>query len=59
MELNRLVTFVVLLMVFLLQMEPACSEWYLGGYGGYSAAQPLKDATMNNYGQTFGSERYG
>lgn len=56
---NRLVTFVVLLMVFLLQVEPARSEWYLGGYGGYSAAQPLKDATMNNYGQTFAVNRIG
>ena len=58
-ELNRLVTFVVLLMVLLLQVELARSEWYLGGYGGYSAAQPLKDATMNNYGQTFAVNRIG
>lgn len=58
-ELNRLVTFVVLVLVFLLQVESARSEWYLGGYGGYSAAQPLKDATMNNYGQTSAVNRYG
>jgi hypothetical protein len=57
--LNRFVTFVVLVMVFLLQVESARSEWYLGGYGGYSAAQPLKDATMNNYGQTSALNLYG
>jgi len=27
-----------------------CAEWYLGAYGGYSAAQSLKDVTMNNFG---------
>jgi hypothetical protein len=58
-KLNRLVTFGVLVLVFLLQVEPARSEWYLGGYGGYSAAQPLKDVTMNNYGQTSAVNRYG
>ena len=56
---NRLVIFVVLLLVFLLQVEPARSEWYLGGYGGYSAAQPLKDVTMNNYGYNSAVNRYG
>jgi outer membrane protein W len=58
-ELNRLVTFVVLVLVLSLQAESARSEWYLGGYGGYSAAQPLKDATMNNYGQTQAVNLYG
>jgi hypothetical protein len=58
-ELNRLVTYGVLVMVFLLQVEPARSEWYLSGYGGYSAAQPLKDVTMNNYGYTSAVNRYG
>ena len=51
-ELNRLVTFVVLIMVSLLQVNQAYSEWYLSGYGGFNAAQPLKDVTMNNYGYT-------
>jgi hypothetical protein len=46
-------------MVLLLQVEPARSEWYLSGYGGYSAAQPLKDVTMNNHGQTLAVNRYG
>jgi hypothetical protein len=46
-------------MAFLLQMESARSEWYLGGYGGYSAAQPLKDATMNNYGYNQAVNAYG
>jgi opacity protein-like surface antigen len=60
--LNRLVTlvtYIVLVMVFLLQVEPAHSEWYLSGYGGYSAAQPLKDVTMNNFGNTSAVNRYG
>jgi len=60
--LNRLVThatYVVLVLVFLLQVEPARSEWYLSGYGGYSAAQPLKDVTMNNHGYTSAVSRYG
>ena len=56
---NRLVTFAVLALVFLLQVEPARSEWYLSGYGGYSAAQPLTDVTMNNYGYTSAANRYG
>ncbi len=56
---NRLVTIGVLVLVFLLQVEPARSEWYLGGYGGYSAAQPLKDVTMNNYGYNLAVNRYG
>lgn len=56
---NRLVKYVVLLMVFLFQVEPARSEWYLSGYGGYSAAQPLKDVTMNTHGQTSAVNRYG
>ena len=37
-------------MVVLLQVELARSEWYLSGYGGYSAAQPLTDVTMNDFG---------
>ena len=62
MELNRLVTgaaYVVLVLVILLQVEPARSEWYLSGYGGHSAAQPLKDVTMNNYGYNSAVNRYG
>lgn len=55
---SRLVTSVVLVMIFLLQVEPARSEWYVSGYGGYSAAQPLKDVTMDNFGQTSAVERY-
>jgi hypothetical protein len=31
----------------------------LGGYGGYSAAQPLKDVTMNNYGYNNAVNLYG
>ena len=58
-RLVTLVTYVVLVMVFLLQVEPARSEWYLSGYGGYSAAQPLKDVTMNNFGNTSAVHRYG
>jgi hypothetical protein len=50
---------VVFVIVFLLQVEPARSEWYLSGYGGYSAAQPLTDVTMNNYGYTSAVSRYG
>jgi hypothetical protein len=60
--LTRLVTLVtcgVLVLVFLLQVEPVRSEWYLGGYGGYSAAQPLKDVTMNNYGYNSAVNQYG
>lgn len=56
---NRLVTSVLLLMVFLLQIEPAHSEWYVSGYGGYSAAQPLNDVTMNNFGFRSAVNRYG
>lgn len=57
-ELNRLVAYVVLMMAFLCQVESARSEWYLSGYGGYSAAQPLSDATMNTFGQTSAENRY-
>lgn len=46
-------------MVLLLQVDPVRSEWYLSGYGGYSAAQPLTDVTMNNYGYTSAVNRYG
>lgn len=56
---NRLVTYVVLVMVFLLQVDTVRSEWYLSGYGGYSAPQPLTDVTMNNYGYTSAATRYG
>jgi opacity protein-like surface antigen len=28
----------------------AAAEWYVGGYGGYSWPQSLKDVTMNNFG---------
>lgn len=56
---TRLITYVVLVMVFLCQVESARSEWYLSGYGGYSAAQPLADATMNTFGQTSAVNRYG
>jgi outer membrane protein W len=56
---NRLVIYVVLIMIFLCQTESARSEWYLGGYGGYSAAQPLADATMNSYGERVAVDRYG
>ncbi len=55
---NRFVTSVLLLMVFLLQIEPAHSEWYVSGYGGYSAAQPLNDVTMNNFGLRSAVTRY-
>ena len=55
---NRFVTSVVLVMVCLLQVEPARSEWYVSGYGGYSAAQPLKDVTMDKFGQTSAMDRY-
>jgi len=57
--LNRLVIYFFLLTVVLLQADLARSEWYLGGYGGYSAAQPLKDATMNNYGYNQAVNLYG
>lgn len=56
---NRLVTYVVLVMVFLLQVESARSEWYLSGYGGFSAPQSLKDVTMNNFGYTSAVNRTG
>lgn len=56
---NRFVIYFFLLTVVLLQADLARSEWYLGGYGGYSAAQPLKDATMNNYGYNQAVIRYG
>ena len=46
-------------MVYLLQVEPARSEWYLGGYGGVSAPQSLKDVTMDTYGERLAVNRYG
>jgi hypothetical protein len=49
----------VLALVFLLQVDLARSEWYLSGYGGFSAAQSLKDVTMNNFGNTSAVNRYG
>ncbi len=56
---NRFVIYFLLVTVALLQADLARSEWYLGGYGGYSASQPLKDATMNTYGQASAVSRYG
>ncbi len=56
---NRFITYAVLIMVFLCQVESARSEWYLSGYGGYSMAQPLSDATMNTYGEALAINRYG
>ena len=52
MELNRPVTYAVLIMVSLLHVNMAYSEWYVGGYGGFNAAQPLTNVTMNDYGYT-------
>jgi outer membrane protein W len=46
-------------MVSLLQVDLAHSEWYLSGYGGFSAAQPFKDVTMNNFGYTSAVNRTG
>jgi len=59
--LNRLLTYAVLTTVFLLQfqVDAARSEWYLAGYGGYSAPQSLSDVTMNTYGQRLAVDRYG
>jgi hypothetical protein len=58
-DLNRLVICVFLVMIFLLQVEPVRSEWYLGGYGGFSAPHSLKDVTMNTYGERLAINRYG
>lgn len=61
MELYRLLTYAVVTTVFLLQfqVEPVRSEWYLAGYGGYSAPQSLSDVTMNTYGERLAADRYG
>ena len=56
---NRFVIYFSLVIVALLQADLAHSEWYLGGYGGYSAAQPLKDVTMNNHGFREAVNSYG
>ncbi len=58
---NRLVKCAVLATVLLLQfqVEPARSEWYLAGYGGYSAPQSLSDVTMDTYGERLAANRYG
>ena len=37
----------------------AAAEWYVGGYGGYSWPQSLKDVTMNNFGLRSAISRYG
>jgi len=58
-ELNRPVIYAVLIMVSLLHVNVAYSEWYVGGYGGFNAAQPLKDVTMNTYGYTNAVNRTG
>jgi outer membrane protein W len=34
------------------------AEWYVGGYGGWSAPGSLKNVTMPNWGQTFAYQRY-
>jgi hypothetical protein len=36
--------------VLMLLPMSAAAEWYVGGYGGYSWPQSLKDVTMNNFG---------
>jgi len=36
----------------------AAGEWYVGGYGGYSWPQSLKDVTMNNFGLQSAISRY-
>lgn len=43
----------------LVQALPAAGEWYLGGYGGYSLPQSLKNVTMNNFGYQSAVTRYG
>lgn len=38
--------------------DSAQAEWYLGGYGGYSASGTLQNVTMPNLGQTLAFQRY-
>jgi outer membrane protein W len=38
--------------------DSAIAEWYVGGYGGYSASGTLNNVTMPNYGQTLAFQRY-
>lgn len=38
--------------------QAALSEWYVGGYGGYSAAQPLKDVKMNQLGERLDTQYF-
>jgi hypothetical protein len=44
--------------LLLMQALPATAEWYVGGYGGYSLPQSLKNVTMNNYGYQSAVDRY-
>lgn len=41
------------------QAVPAAAEWYVGGYGGYSVPQSLKNVEMNNFGYQSAVARYG
>jgi hypothetical protein len=45
--------------LLLVQASSAAGEWYLGGYGGYSWTNKLKDVTMNNFGFNSAVARYG
>lgn len=45
--------------LLLIHAFPAAAEWYVGGYGGYSLPQSLKNVTMNNYGYQLAVDRYG
>lgn len=38
--------------------DTALAEWYVAGYGGYSASGTLQNVTMPNYGQTLAFQRY-
>ena len=44
--------------VLVLLPMSAAAEWYVGGYGGYSWPQSLKDVTMDNFGLQSAISRY-
>jgi len=45
--------------LLLVQAMPVAAEWYVGGYGGYSVPQSLKNVEMNNFGYQSAVARYG
>lgn len=53
---RALLWFVLVLICFFPEVVNA--EWYVAGYGGYTAPSTLSDVEMNNYGETLAFQQF-